>query len=98
METKSEEQRIQDAKEAKEKIQTALEKRGVKSFWAKLIASLIIAGIAIAASFFCASCSVSYTKLPDGTVKATGSIVKPVTVTPQKTAYYSLNDQTRKVA
>ena len=77
METKSEEQRIQDAKEAKEKIQTALEKRGVKSFWAKLIASVIIAGLAIAASFFATSCSVTYTKLPDGTVQAHGGVELP---------------------
>lgn len=74
---KTEEEKIADAKEAGEKIQAALEKRGVSHFWAKLIASLLIAGIAIAAGFFATSCSVSYTKLPDGTVQAHGGVELP---------------------
>lgn len=91
---KTTEEKIQDAKEAEKKLEAELEKKGVSHFWAKLIASVLIAAIAIAAGFLATSCSVSYTKLPDGTVRAT---VKPVHVTPQKTAY-AANEQLRNAA
>lgn len=75
------EQKIEKAKEAEKKIKEALEKHGVGGFWAKLISSVIIAAVAIAVGMFATSCTVSYTKLPDGTVTAQGSVVKPVHVT-----------------
>ena len=74
---KTEEEKIADAKEAEKKIEAALEQKGVKHFWAKLIASVIIAGLAIAASFFATSCTVTFTKLPDGTVQAHGGVELP---------------------
>lgn len=75
------EEKVQKAKDAEKKIEGLLEKHGLNSFWAKLIASVIIAGIAIAVGMFTTSCTVSYTKLPDGTVTAQGAVVKPVHVT-----------------
>ena len=71
------EEKVQKAKDAEKKIEGVLEKHGLNGFWAKLVASLIIAAIAIAVGMFTTQCTMSYTKLPDGTVKAQGNVVLP---------------------
>lgn len=71
------EEKVQKAKDAEKKIEGALEKHGFAGFWAKLIASLIVAGIAVAVGMFTTSCSAVYTKLPDGTVQMHGNVVLP---------------------
>ena len=75
------EEKVDKAKEAEDKIASALEKHGFNGFWAKLVASAIIAAIAVVVGMFATSCTVSYTKLPDGTVTAQGAVAKPVHVT-----------------
>ena len=74
------EEKVQKAKEAEKKIEGALAKHGLNGFWAKLVASVIIAALAIAVGMFTAGCTMSYTKLPDGTVKAAGNVVLPAKV------------------
>ena len=39
---------------------------------------------AVTACLATSGCSVTYTKLPDGTVKASGTVVKPIYVTSEK--------------
>ena len=39
-----------------------------------------LAALAIAVGMFTAGCAMSYTKLPDGTVKAAGNVVLPAKV------------------
>ena len=75
------EQKVQKAKDAEKKIEGVPEKHGFNGFWAKLVASVIIAAIAIAVGMFTTSCTVSYVKLPDGTVQVDGVLAKPVHVT-----------------
>ena len=71
------EEKIQQAKEAEKKLEEKLKEHGVGGFWAKLLAAVIIAGVMVAAWMLQTSCSVTYTKLPDGTTQATGSVVLP---------------------
>ena len=52
---------------------TVLTGWGVPGTLARIIAGAVVGAIA--------GCRVSYTKLPDGTVQAHGSVVKPVHVT-----------------
>ncbi len=60
---------------------TVLTGWGVPGTLARIIAGAVVGAIAgyyVAAT---TGCTVSYTKLPDGTVQAHGSVVKPVHVT-----------------
>ena len=79
METEAE--KIEKAKEAQKRIEDKLKEHGMGVFLARLLAAVIIAGVAVAVSILSTSCSVSYTKLPDGTVTAQGAVVRPVHVT-----------------
>ncbi len=70
-------EKIQKAKEAEKRIESELEKHGFNGFWAKLTASVIIAALAVAVGMFATSCSMTYTRMPDGTVQAHGGVVLP---------------------
>ena len=71
------EEKVQKAKEAERKLEGELEKHGFNSFWAKLVAGAVIAAIAVAVGMFTTQCTMTYTKLPDGTVRAHGNVVLP---------------------
>ena len=71
------EEKVQKAKDAEKRIEGVLEKHGFNGFWAKLVASVIIAALAVAVGMFTTQCTMSYTKLPDGTVRARGNVVLP---------------------
>lgn len=66
-------------------LSALLEACGLSGTKAKAIAGAILAIIAaITACLATSGCSVTYTKLPDGTVKASGAVVKPIYVTSEK--------------
>lgn len=77
MEKETQAEMIERAKEAEKRIEEKLTERGVGSFWARLLAALIVAAAAVAVSVFSVSCSMNYTKLPDGTVQASSNVVLP---------------------
>ena len=54
---------------------------GVPGTLARVIAGAIVGAVAGWYLATATGCTVSYTKLPDGTVKAQGAVVKPVHVT-----------------
>ena len=54
---------------------------GVPGTLARIIAGAIVGAVAGWYLATATGCTVSYTKLPDGTVKAQGAVVKPVHVT-----------------
>ncbi len=77
---KATEEKLQEAKDAEQKIEQALVQRGWKKWLAKAIAigAVVIAGIVYAVTQ--TGCSVTYTRLPDGSVQATGTVVLPQSV------------------
>ena len=54
---------------------------GVPGTLARVLAGAIVGAVAGWYLATATGCTVSYTKLPDGTVKAQGAVAKPVTVT-----------------
>lgn len=54
---------------------------GVPGTLARIIAGAIVGAVAGWYLATASGCTVSYTKLPDGTVKAAGAVVRPVHVT-----------------
>lgn len=54
---------------------------GVPGTLARVIAGAIVGAVAGWYLATATGCTVSYTKLPDGTVRAQGAVVKPVHVT-----------------
>ncbi len=53
---------------------------GVREVWAKIIAGAIIGALAAAGVLTQTSCTMNLMKMPDGTVKFCGAVVRPVTV------------------
>lgn len=54
---------------------------GVPGMLARVLAGAIVGAVAGWYLATATGCTVSYTKLPDGTVRAQGAVVRPVTVT-----------------
>lgn len=54
---------------------------GVPGTIARVLAGAIVGAVAAWYLATSAACTMSYTKLPDGTVQASGSVAKPVHVT-----------------
>ena len=54
---------------------------GIPGTIARILAGAIVGAVAGWYLATSTSCTVTYTKLPDGTVKAAGAVVRPVTVT-----------------
>lgn len=77
---KTTEEKIQEAKDAEQKIEQALVQRGWKKWLAKAIAigAVVIAGIVYAVTQ--TGCSGTYTRLPDGSMQATVTVVLPQSV------------------